>query len=428
MNKRDIRSFAITFVIIAFAALWVFYPLDELSSDGHYQDWDDCMDDNYDDWQLCEDYGYSPPATNTPTPVPPTATHTPVPPTATRTPVPPTATHTPVPNDELYDDWDDCRATETEQFCRRLGFKPPWEQSPPTATRTPRPVATHTAVPTATHTPVPPTATPIHYDSWDDCIAVGETEELCRQLGLIPIDEATPTPVPPTATKTPVVIVQRPPAPAAPSFHSATETSLSFTLSRMKGTTHYRVGYKQVGASDWTITRGHSVPASGTIKHTVLGLTKGTSYNVAVGYKGDGKTYNSTGYGQWSPSSTFDTRANNLPTRGVGNHLFALSRALGLPIPITAINVKVNSVTGTQRVPGGYLNTSRHEVSGLIPGAGNINFPVRLELIGPRITYTEPNGSTHSVSLSSAGTCIAAQADLCRAWSQGSALIWPVSP
>ena len=91
-------------------------------------------------------------ATHTPTLTP---THTPTPtPTHTATPtsVPPTATHTPVPNDELYDDWDDCRATETEQFCRSLDFIPPWEEPAPTATRTPVP-------PTPTHTPVPPTAT-----------------------------------------------------------------------------------------------------------------------------------------------------------------------------------------------------------------------------------------------------------------------------
>ena len=218
-----------------------------------------------------------------------------------------------------------------------------------------------------------------------------------------------------------------PPAPAAPSFHSATESSVTFTLTRMAGTTHYKVGHRESGTSSWTITQDHEIPASGQIKHTISGLAKDTTYEVQVGYKGDGKKYNLTGYGSWSSSGTFDTLKEALPTRGTGNHVFGLSRALGLPLPITAINVKVSSDTSTQRIQA-YLNTSRHEVSGLIPGAGNANFPVRLELIGPRITYTEPNGSTHSVSLSSAGTCIAVQADLCRAWSQGSALIWPDWP
>ena len=86
-----------------------------------------------DDW-YCRQLGYHPEdETHTPTP-----THTPtMTPTGTLTPTP-TSTHTPTPtptpDDLLYDDWEDCIATETEQFCRRLGFRPP-----PTSTPTPTP-------------------------------------------------------------------------------------------------------------------------------------------------------------------------------------------------------------------------------------------------------------------------------------------------
>ena len=45
----------------------------------------------------------------------------------------------PTPDHLVYDDWDDCTATETDKFCRRLGFIPPWEQPPTPEQRKSRP-------------------------------------------------------------------------------------------------------------------------------------------------------------------------------------------------------------------------------------------------------------------------------------------------
>ena len=45
----------------------------------------------------------------------------------------------PTPDHLVYDDWDDCTATETDKFCRRLGFILPWEQPPTPEQRKSRP-------------------------------------------------------------------------------------------------------------------------------------------------------------------------------------------------------------------------------------------------------------------------------------------------
>ena len=65
-----------------------------IAQSGDYVDWEDCMQDTSGDEELCRDLEYTPAEIRD----------------ATR-------------DDLLYDDWEDCIATETEQFCRRLGFQ-----------------------------------------------------------------------------------------------------------------------------------------------------------------------------------------------------------------------------------------------------------------------------------------------------------------
>ena len=190
-------------------------------------------------------------ATHTPTLTP---THTPTPtPTHTATPtsVPPTATHTPVPNDELYDDWDDCRATETEQFCRSLGFIPPWEEP----------------APTATHTPVPP-----------------------------------------TATNGP------PPAPSTPKIKGTTSSTATLEIGLISGIRRYQVRWQRDGGS-WTNVSARSASSAGAFaaarrsataasSSTTISLSQSGNYNVQVRYEGDGSRYTAQ-YGTWSNSLDF---------------------------------------------------------------------------------------------------------------------------
>ena len=175
------KIFTFLSVVITICAILVMLPgLDSVTAQS-----DDLL---YDDWEdcvateteaFCRRLGFRPPWEEEE-------------PTPANTPTP---THTPTPDDLLYDDWEDCIATETEAFCRRLGFRPPWEEEEPTPTNTPTP----------THTPTPDD---LLYDDWEDCIAT-ETEAFCRRLGFRPpweAEEPTPTftpTVPPTPTNTP---------------------------------------------------------------------------------------------------------------------------------------------------------------------------------------------------------------------------------
>ena len=108
---------------LVYAVTIVTAQSDEDGPPPRYPTYDECM---YweNDHEYCE---HLLPPTYTPTA---TATHTHTP-TPTDTPTPtntPTPTPTPTPNVPLYDDWEDCIATETEEFCKRWGSDPPGRQ------------------------------------------------------------------------------------------------------------------------------------------------------------------------------------------------------------------------------------------------------------------------------------------------------------
>ena len=236
-------------------------------------------------------------ATHTPTLTP---THTPTPtPTHTATPtsVPPTATHTPVPNDELYDDWDDCRATETEQFCQSLGFIPPWEEP----------------APTATHTPVPPTAT-----------------------------------------------TGPPPAPSAPSVAAQSTSTITISILRITGVSHYQVRYRPHANSNaqrsssaqrsapFVSSSVTAVPTEGTsFRHVVSsGLVSGTKYDFQVRFYGDGKRYiPRPDAGSWSQKLTTYTKAKDMS--GFGK----------LSSTSSSITVQWDARPGTGKFEVGYKRT-----------------------------------------------------------------------
>ena len=185
-------------------------------------------------------------------------------------------------DDLLYDDWEDCIATETEEFCRRSGFRPLWETVEPTPTNTPTPT------PTATHTPVPPTA--------------------------------TPTPVPPTATNGP------PPAPIAPSAVSSTETSVTIRVYRVAGVTKYQPAYLHPDGR-WIQVNAESFPDINTpTDYTFTGLNRGTRYEFRVTFIGDGVRYLDE-VGPWSPSTAYNTKVPSV--RGLhvagGDHSIVLT-------------------------------------------------------------------------------------------------------
>ena len=208
MNKTDIRTFSILGVLTLLGLYFVVLPnirSDTAGADGHYYDWDECMDYNNGDADYCESLGYTPPATPTST-IAPTVT-----PRPTNTPRP-TATSDP---GSIYDDWDDCVSVETEAYCEHLGFTNPYD---PTHTPTPVPTSTPNTTmftswedcmeqtnddedrcfdegysPPATSTPVP-TATPFTYNSWEHCTQ-HETEAYCISQGFI-------EPPPPTSGST----------------------------------------------------------------------------------------------------------------------------------------------------------------------------------------------------------------------------------
>ena len=263
MNRQNIKMLAFLSVVIIIGAISIILPKLDVaiaqSDDLLYDDWEDCMATETE--EFCRRSGFRPPwetveptPTNTPTPTS-TPTHT-----ATPTSVPPTATHTPVPNDELYDDWYDCRATETEQFCRSLGFIPPWEEP----------------APTATHTPVPPTA--------------------------------THTPVPPTATNGP------PPAASTPKIKGTTSSTATLEIGLISGVRRYEVRWQRDGGS-WTNVSARSASSAGAFaaarrsataasSSTTISLSQSGNYKVQVRYEGDGSRYTAQ-YGTWSNSLDF---------------------------------------------------------------------------------------------------------------------------
>ena len=219
-------------------------------------------------------------------------------------------------DDLLYDDWEDCIATQTEEFCRRSGFRPPWETVEPTPTNTPTPTATptHTATPTsvpptATHTPVPNDEL---YDDWDDCRAT-ETEQFCRSLGFIPPWEepaptATHTPVPPTATNGP------PPAASTPKIKGTTSSTATLEIGLISGVRRYQVRWQRDGGS-WTNVSARSASSAGAFaaarrsattasSSTTISLSQSGNYKVQVRYEGDGSRYTAQ-YGRWSNSLSF---------------------------------------------------------------------------------------------------------------------------
>ncbi len=287
MNRQNIKMLAFLSVVIIIGAISIIFPKLDVaiaqSDDLLYDDWEDCIATETE--EFCRRSGFrplwetvEPTPTNTPTPTP-TPTHT-----ATPTSVPPTATHTPVPNDELYDDWDDCRATETEQFCRSLDFIPPWEEPAPTATRTPVP-------PTATHTPVPL-----------------------------------------TATNGP------PPTPSAPKIKGTTSSTVTLKIGLISGIRRYQVRWQRDGGS-WTNVSARSASSAGAFTAASSSLTAASSsptinlpqsgnYNVQVRYEGDGSRYTAQ-YGAWSNSLDFGFAFGcNYETRGDNPHLSSSGNAV----------------------------------------------------------------------------------------------------
>ena len=210
-------------------------------------------------------------------------------------------------DDLLYDDWEDCIATQTEEFCRRSGFRPPWETVEPTPTNTPTPTATptHTATPTsvpptATHTPVPPPPPPPppepDYANWQDCFDATNDATYCD--GLFP---PTPTPTP---TPTPLPRVEAP------------------VLSRIIGMNHANLSWTVPEGAESYIWRYRRAPQAWVEEQTTatsataIGLISHSGYQFQVAAFGDGITH-SQEMGEWSEVKSSITSLAPKPTRPV---------------------------------------------------------------------------------------------------------------
>ena len=126
-----------------------------------------------------------------------------------------------------------------------------------------------------------------------------------------------------------------PPAPAAPTAGTATETSVPLTWAAVANTSAYRVEHRAASEYEWTVADD----AITTTSHTVDALECGTAYAFRLSGYGSGTTY-AAAWSEPSETVTASTGACTPPVFGATSYSFSV-------MGDTAVGAAVGTVTAT---------------------------------------------------------------------------------